>query len=264
MAADYAPSSAARFCVSRLVLTDFRCYGELRLDLDERPVVLSGPNGAGKTNLLEAVSMLVPGRGLRSARVAEMARQLPTEAEEQANRAWAVAATVRTPAGPVDLGTGRDAGAAAEGRERRLVRIDGTSAKNQAALAEHLSAVWLTPRMDRLFADGASARRRFVDRLVFGVDPAHAGRVTAYDTAMRERSRLLRGGPGANNADPAWLSALENTMAERGIAIAAARKEMVAHLGAFCERPVGPFPGVRIALDGAVEQWLDEGPALAA
>lgn len=225
-------------------------------------MVLTGPNGAGKTNLLEAVSLLVPGRGLRNARVAEMARLRPDEAEGGAARAWAVAASVRTPAGTVDLGTGRDPASIAEGRERRLVRIDGEPAKSQASLAEHLSAVWLTPRMDRLFADGASGRRRFVDRLVFGVDPAHAGRVTAYEQAMRERARLLRGGTGVT-ADPAWLAALEDTMAKRGIAIAAARQEMVAHLAAFCERPVGPFPGARIALEGAVEQWLDEGPALA-
>lgn len=256
--------STGRFSLAKVTLTDFRCYRYLRLEIDPRPVVLTGPNGAGKTNLLEAVSFLVPGRGLRNATIAEVARHEPDEGEDGSVRAWAVAATVMTPSGAVDLGTGREATAVAEGRERRVVRINGETARNQAALAEQMAAVWLTPRMDRLFTEGGSGRRRFVDRLVFGVDPAHAGRVSAYEQALRERARLLKATPGGRGADPAWLSALEETMAARGIAIAAARKEMTAHLAAYCQQPVGPFPGALVGLEGEVETWLDEGPALAA
>ena len=254
-----------RYSVARLTLTGFRCYEKLRLDVDERPVVLSGPNGAGKTNLLEAVSFLAPGRGLRTARIGEVSMRpegsQDGSGQEDFEHPWAVAATVRTPDGPVDLGTGREIAATANGRERRVVRIDGEDARGQAALGEHFAAVWLTPRMDRLFVEGASARRRFIDRLVFGFDPAHAGRVSAFETAARERIALLR---GAGAADPVWLGALEETMAGRGVAITAARKETVDRLATFCQRPVGPFPGARIVLEGALEGWLDEGPALAA
>ncbi len=260
----YSTRPADRFSLAKVTLTDFRCYRHLRLELDHGPIVLTGPNGAGKTNLMEAVSFLVPGRGLRNATIAEVARREADEAEDAAERAWAVAATVMTPTGAVDLGTGREAEALAEGRKRRIVRVNGETARNQTALAEQMAAVWLTPRMDRLFAEGPSARRRFVDRLVFGVDPAHAGRVSAYEQALRERARLLRAAPNGHGADPVWLTALEDTMAARGIAIAAARKDMTAHLAAYCRQPVGPFPGAVVGLEGEIETWLDEGPALAA
>src|SRR5690606_11501634 len=153
--------------VLRLRLTDFRSYGAARLELEPLPVVLTGANGAGKTNLLESVSLLVPGRGLRGARLAELARR--ESGEDASDRAWAVAARVATPTGAVDIGTGRDP--AAGGSERRAVRVDGTPARGQAALADYLSAVWLVPQMDRLFVEGTPGRRRFLDRLVFGFDP---------------------------------------------------------------------------------------------
>jgi DNA replication and repair protein RecF len=240
--------SGSALAVRRLRLTAFRNYASAALDLDRRPVVLSGPNGAGKTNLLEAVSLLAPGRGLRRAKVTEMDRR-------DGGAAWAVAATVDTPTGPVDLGTGRDP----EG-ERRLVRIDGAPARGQSALGAHVSAVWLTPRMDRLFLESSGERRRFLDRLVFGADPAHAGRVTAYDKALRQRARLLREG----GADPVWLDALEGQLTERGIAIAAARLDMAGRLARACARDDGPFPGAGIAVTGDVETWLADLPALEA
>lgn len=238
---------ASALSVARLVVTGFRCYATARLDLDPRPVVLTGPNGAGKTNLLEAVSLLAPGRGLRRARLSEIDRH-------GGPGGWGVAATVLTPDGPVDIGTGREAGS-----ERRIVRIDGEAARGQTALADHVSAVWLTPDMDRLFREGAYERRRFLDRLVYGFDPAHAGRVTAYDQAHRERTRLLRDG----GADPAWLLALEGTMVERGVAIAAARRDMVRRLSRALASAAGPFPGVHLGVAGTLEAWLGEGPALA-
>ena len=250
-----APAAPARPAVIRLVLTDFRSYASVRLAADERPAVLTGPNGAGKTNLLEALSFLAPGRGMRRAKLAEIDRR-PSPAGP--GGAWTIAATVATPRGPVQIGTGRDA--QSESGERRLLRIDGAAAKSQAALAEHLSLVWLTPQMDRLFLEGSAPRRRFLDRLVYGFDPAHAARVGAYEQAMRERARLLRDGP----ADPAWLAALEQRMAEHGVAVAAARREVAARLDAACRDARGPFPAARLALTGEVEQRLETAPALAA
>jgi DNA replication and repair protein RecF len=240
--------------VSRLRLTDFRCYATARLDLDERPVILTGPNGAGKTNMLEAVSLLAPGRGLRGARLDNIARSGGKDGNGDADGGWAVAASIATPDGKREIGTGRSP----DGGTRRVVRIDGAPAKSQAVLGEHVSAVWLTPQMDRLFTDGSTGRRRFLDRLVFGFDAAHAGRVSGYDHAMRERSRLLRDGAG----DDTWLSSLERKMAERGVAIAAARREMTARLARLCGTPSGPFPGAEVTVTGSVEEWLDEAPAL--
>ena len=242
----------ARLAVTRLTLTDFRCYVRERLELDARPVVLAGPNGAGKTNLLEAVSFLVPGRGLRRARLAEAARR-------DGPGTWGVAAHLVGANGRTEVGTGREPAGPDVARERRAVRIDGEAAKGQAALGAVASAVWLTPRMDRLFMDGGGARRRFLDRLVFASDPAHAGRVTAYDNALRDRARLLKDAA----ADATWLDALEHTMAEKGVAVAAARHHMAVRLDAVAATAAGPFPGARVRLIGTVEDWLAEMPALA-
>lgn len=240
-------NSSPRLAVRRLTLTDFRCYARLRLDSDARPVVLTGANGAGKTNLLEALSFLTPGRGMRRATLSEVARR---EAGE--NAPWAVAAVLEGPAGRVEIGTGREAGS-----ERRTVRIDGEPAKARD-LAGLASALWLTPAMDRLFIEGASGRRRFLDRLVFGLDAAHAGRASAFEHAMRERTRLLKAG----QADPAWLGALEDGMARHGIALAVARRQATGRLDEACRAGLGPFPGARLALAGEVDDWLDEvGPA---
>ena len=234
--------------VTRLALAEFRNYRSLRLEPDAPIVVLTGPNGAGKTNLLEALSLLAPGRGLRRARSGEMTRH-------GADAAWAVSARISTPFGDsVDIGTG-----AGEG-ERRVVRIDGAARRGQSALGMHVSALWLTPRMDRLFADGAAERRRFLDRLVQVVDPAHAGRVAAYGNAMRQRLSILKGGRG----DPAWIRALEAVMAGKGVAIAASRRDFVERLRGAMDRMEGPFPKAALALAGDIDRWLAEGPALAA
>ena len=236
--------------------------------------MLTGPNGAGKTNLLEAISYLAPGRGLLGARLHEVDRR-------GGNSTWAVAATVLTPEGTVDIGTGRGGEGSRDGAEdgagaggsapasvstparradRRVVRINGAPARGPSALSELVSVLWLTPPMDRLFTDGARARRRFLDRLVFGIDPAHAGRLAAFDRALGERARLLRNGV----RDAAWLSALERTMAERGVAISAARREAAARVSRISAQGVGPFPAAALRVEGMVEDWLDQGPALAA
>jgi DNA replication and repair protein RecF len=250
-----AGAAARRVGVTRLTLTDFRNYHEARLSLDTGPVVLTGPNGAGKTNLLEALSFLAPGRGLRGAKLTEIDRR-PGSGCDHPDSGWAIAAVVATRRGALRIGTGRDRTAS----ERRVVRIDGEPVRGQAVLGERLGVVWLTPPMDRLFLDGPGGRRRFLDRLVLGLDPAHASRVTAYEQALRERSHLLRDGP----ADPAWLAALEEVMAEQGVAVAAGRRDAVQRLDRVCGEAEGPFPRARLTLVGTVEGWLEEMPALAA
>ena len=246
-----AGAAAQRVGVTRLALTDFRNYHEAKLTLGTESVVLTGPNGAGKTNLLEALSFLAPGRGLRGAKSTEIDRR-----PDLGDSGWAVAAVVATRNGAVRVGTGRDPTAS----ERRVVRIDGEPVRGQAALGERLGVVWLTPSMDRLFLDGPSGRRRFLDRLVLGLDPAHASRVSAYEQALRERSHLLRDGP----ADPVWLAALEEVMAEQGVAVAAGRRDIVQRLDRVCAEARGPFPRARLTLVGGVESWLEDVPALAA
>lgn len=247
-------SSPAALAVRRLTLTRFRSYGGLRLDLDSRPVALSGPNGAGKTNLLEAVSFLTPGRGLRNARLLDV-QQINAGAE-----GWAVAARLDGLGGPVEIGVGVEHTPRDGERERRLTRIDGEPARSQTALAQYALAVWLTPQMDRLFLDSAGTRRRFIDRLVFGFDPLHAARLSRYEHAMRERARLLRD----RILEPAWLGSLEEQMATSGVAVAAARRDVAAQLTRAAARGVGPFPGAWLALEGQVDDWIAAGPALAA
>ena len=249
-----APETTAKTAVTKLTLNDFRCYAALAVETDARPVVLSGPNGAGKTNLLEALSFLVPGRGLRRARLDEVGRR-----DAAPGAAWAVASTVTCAFGDAEIGTGL----ARDGAGRRIVRINGATASSQAALGEWVSAIWLTPEMERLFNDGAGPRRRFLDRLVLGFDPAHAGRMGDYERAMQERNRLLKD-RGARGADSTWLDALEQRMAERGTAVAAARADLVARLDVAAGLGAGPFPAARLAIAGEVEDWVAHGPALEA
>lgn len=243
-------SGQASTCsVASIQLRNFRSYGDLVLrDLPEKFVVLTGDNGAGKTNLLEAVSLLSPGRGLRGADLADLQNSSVIVPP------WTVAAHVNTPYGCIPLGTGKD-----PAKERRIVRIKGEPAKSQTALSDYISCLWLTPQMDRLFLDAASGRRRFLDRMIFAFDPAHAGRVTRYENAVSQRSRLLKEG----RADPAWLSGLETQMAETGIAIAAARVDFVQRLQASCLRRGGSdFPVAALQLTGFLEDRLQNRAAL--
>jgi DNA replication and repair protein RecF len=250
------PQAIGRLAVRQLNLTAFRSYARLRLQVDPRPVVLTGPNGAGKTNLLEAISFLAPGRGLRGARLAEVDRQgvLSPQGGLPEGGAWSLGATLDGPRGPCAIGTGRDRDGT---RERRVVEIDGAPA-SQAALADAVAAIWLVPAMDRLFQDGASARRRFLDRLVLAGDPAHAAQVARYGHALKERLRLLRTG----RLDRAWLDALEARIAAAGVAIAAARRQTIADLCAALAGATGAFPRPTLALRGDAEAWLDELSAL--
>jgi len=234
--------------LSRLTLTDFRSYARADLALDGRPVFLVGPNGAGKTNLLEAVSLFTPGRGLRGASLAEVGRRLPGEAQ---GRAWAVSAVVSADGEATQLGTGVETAGAA----RRTVRIEGETVP-PGRLADHLRQVWLTPGQDRLFLEGAAERRRFFDRLVFAAIPRHAAHAQAYERAQRERMRLLTDARDSGTApDAAWLDALEARLAEAGALMAEARATTLAALQAEIDgRGMRPFPQARLSLTGEWEQ----------
>jgi len=240
------------FAVRRLTLTDFRNWSGLRVELGVAPVVLTGPNGAGKTNLLEALSFLAPGRGLRRARLGQATRH-GTEA------GWAVNARLDGIDGVVEVGTGLVREDGGSNGERRQLRLDGRAAQ-PVALAGLGPVSWLTPAMDRLFVEAASGRRRFLDRLVYGDDPDHARRVASYDAALRERARLL----AERRGDAAWLGALEAQMAEHGIAIACARSDLVARLDAALSEDSAPFPSAALQLSGELEGWLARLPALGA
>ncbi|MDX2222032.1 MAG: DNA replication/repair protein RecF [Rhodospirillaceae bacterium] len=238
--------------IGRLVLTAFRNYPDLRLAFDQRPVVITGANGAGKTNLLEAISFLAPGRGLRGARAAAVTCQATP------SQPWAVAAHLFTPDGPVDLGTGLAPATHGTFSDKRVVHIDGLAQRGQAALARRLGVVWLTPAMDRLFADGPASRRKFLDRLTVALDPDHAGRTAAYDRALRQRARLVRD----NVRDPTWFAALHDTLARYGVAVAAARSHMVERLNRALADAAGPFPSADLGLTGEVDGWLAAMPAV--
>jgi DNA replication and repair protein RecF len=251
---------AASMSVQRLVLTNFRCYSSLRMNIESPLVVLTGANGAGKTNLLEAISFLVPGRGLRMARLSDLARR--NNADVNSNQCWAVAATVNGLDGVYDVGTGVSEEVARE-KPRRVVRINGVPARGQSALGERLAALWLTPDMQRLFTEGASGRRRFLDRLVFGFDPAHAGRLKSFERSLRDRSRLLQNKlTQGKSVDPAWLHVLEENIVEKGVAITAARIALINRLNPACAMGVGPFPSAFLALDGVLDSWLRIMPAV--
>lgn len=248
----YEGVTAGGTAVLSLRLRDFRNYADLHLRLSGGPVVLTGPNGAGKTNILEALSFLSPGRGLRRAKLSDVSRS-------EGNTCWVAQADLASCVGPVAIGTGLADTSDEDGAERRVVRINGEAASSANGLVEYLDVAWLTPQMDRLFVEGLSTRRRFMDRLVYGLDGGHARQVAAYEKAMRERNRLLKQG----NADASWLAALESQMAEHGVAVAAARRDGLARIEAGMALAAGVFPKARLAAQGTVEAWLTEMPALA-
>lgn len=242
------PACHRRTGVHRITLTRFRSYPSVQLNAGPGPVVLTGPNGAGKTNLLEAISFLSPGRGLRRARFDEVANSA-------GDGSWAVAARVEGALGEVLLGTGMD-----EGGTSRRYRIDQQPVPSATAFLAHVKVVWLTPEMDGLFTGPPSDRRRFLDRLVLAVDPHHGSRVNGLERALASRNRLLQ--EGANDR---FLSAVEHEVAELAIAVSAARLETVDRLAeeiAAGLDEASPFPFARIALDGQIEDALRSAPAV--
>ena len=227
--------------ISRLKLTDFRNYAVASLALDERHVVLTGDNGAGKTNLMEAVSLLSPGRGLRRAAYADVTRV-------GASGGFSIFAELEGMEDEVEIGTGVDA---TDETTARKLRINGTPAKTVDELTDHLRVLWLTPSMDGLFTGGSSERRRFLDRLVLSLDPAHGRRASDFERAMRSRNKLLAEG----RFDPSWLTGIEEQMASLGIAMALARQEMLGLLSRLIAETgeATPFPSAGLELSGFLD-----------
>ncbi len=239
--------------VRRIVLSDFRSYAALDLAVDGDLIVLAGENGAGKTNILEALSLLTPGRGLRRADLADCAR-------EAGSGGWVVSVELEDDDHRVQLGTGREPSEGSLPQSRKC-RIDRAPVGSARAFADHVRVVWLTPSMDGLFTGPAGDRRRFLDRLVLAVDPEHGGRVSALEKALRNRNRLLED----HYSETIWLDAAEREIAEIAIGVAAARSETVSRLAALIEAEKvkeTPFPWADLALSGELEAMLPDRPAI--
>lgn len=238
--------------IRRLSLTNFRSYRAASIEIAAQLVVLTGPNGAGKTNLVEAISFLMPGRGLRRATLEEVSFA-------EGDGSWAVSASLEGMLGLATLGTGIEAQTAGDTSRSRACRIDREPVGSAAAFADHLRVIWLTPAMDQLFMGPASERRRFLDRLVLAVDAGHQGRVNALERALRSRNRLLEDA----RPDPHWLDAIEHETAELAVAVAAQRVETVHRLqAALAVRRDDVFPSAELALDGTLELMLPDAPAV--
>jgi len=246
-----APLAASR--IARLILQDFRTYASLDLAVSRPLVALVGENGAGKTNVLEAISLFMPGRGLRRAELGDMARS-------GGPGSFAVSVTLDAPYGEHRLGTGLEQ--QGEGaRTPRICRIDGLPASSPTAFAEFLRIVWLTPDLDALFRGPAGDRRRFLDRLVLAVDAEHGARVNALERALRSRNRVLEETPD----DRLWLDALEREVAELAVAVAAARHETVERLAALILETweeESPFPFATMRLEGEIDTLVATLPAV--
>src|SRR5215468_7084823 len=238
--------------IRRLSVTNFRSYHAAQIDVGAGLVVLVGPNGAGKTNLIEAISFLAPGRGLRRATLEDVAFS-------EGDGSWAVAAEVEGALGLATLGTGIEPPASEDAVITRRCRIDREPVASAAHFVDHLRVVWLVPAMDGLFNGPASERRRFLDRLVLCVDAEHGSRVNALERSLRSRNRLLE----QPSPDPHWLDAVEHETAELAVAVAAGRAETVRRLSAALalrRHAPSPFPWAGIALEGWIENALAEEP----
>lgn len=235
--------------IKSIRLNNFRNYETASIsNIESGFVVLSGANGAGKTNLLEAISYISPGRGLRNAKIADL--QKAGDLSNPTSYPWGISTQVQTDFGEIKIGTGKN-----PQNDRRLIKIQGEIVKSQARLSEYLSCIWITPQMDGLFRGGASDRRHFIDRLLLTYDPAHAGRTTRYENALRQRSKLLK--DETQNPDPSWLKGLEIQMAETGVAIAAGRLDFLERLQMACRKNKGTaFPYAELSYKGIIENQL--------
>lgn len=249
--------------VTSLTLTNFRNYKSLKVSAGINPIIITGENGVGKTNILEAISFLTPGRGLRSVKLADI-RRVSDDSDTFTNMGWAVAAKVSKGEEVFDIGTGVEKTTINSfektlSYDRRIVKIDGEKISSQGDLGNYFSAVWLTPQMDRIFRGGAQPRRSFLDRLVYAFDTEHAKRTATFEHLYKQWSQLLKEGV----TDNIWLTSLENNMAEVGTAIAAARKEQIERLNNFIiSEPDDVFPNVKLELDGIIETMLEDTPAV--
>jgi len=259
----------AKSGVTRLTLTDFRNYQNLRLNTQIAPIIITGANGSGKTNILEAISFLTPGRGLRSAKLADIKRiQNSGDKSFHMAESWSVAADILKNDEIHQIGTALQKTSGDESAEiddnlrsyeRRIVKINGQKISQQAELGKYISAIWVTPQMDRLFLGGPQPRRSFLDRLVYAFDLEHAKRTANFEHLYRQWFQMLKNGV----ADRHWLQSVEAEMAALGVAIAAARRELIARLNTFiAHEPDDIFPDVRLELDGLIEKMLSSESAL--
>jgi DNA replication and repair protein RecF len=238
--------------VRRLTLSNFRNYRAATLEAGSRPIVLCGPNGAGKTNLIEAISFLAPGRGLRRATLEEVACN-------EGDGSWAVSAEVEGALGLATLGTGIERTVEDGATAQRKYRIDREPVGTAAAFADHVRIIWMVPAMDSLFTGAPAERRRFLDRLATAIDSEHSSRVNAFERALRSRNRLLED----PRPDAHWLDAVEHETAELAVAVASLRAETVGRLrAALSARAQSAFPPADIALDGWMESLLPGEPAV--
>ena len=244
--------------ISRLACSHFRSYAQIDVSLPEGPLAFVGSNGAGKTNLLEAISLFAPGRGLRGAPAAEVASRNAEGNLLNTRGTWAVSATVETPLGARQLGVGLDAPLG-----KRVLRLDGKNKNGATAFAEILPILWLTPDDDALWRGPAQDRRRFLDQLVAAYDPTHVSNAQAYGQVMRQRLKILRDAVKRDaTPDASWLDSLEESMARHGVAMAAARRGLMRRLTDRVAGGVGPFPGARLGFKAGLETALAEDSAL--
>ena len=256
-------NASKRSWLSRLKLDHFRNYQQADLTIHAGQLVILGDNGAGKTNLLEAVSLLAPGRGMRRSRTEHLAYRASgfeiacgiADNDDADRLDWAVAATLENEDGTVQIGTGVPPSAK---QGNRIMRLEGVTV-SQADLGSRLAVSWLTPQMDGIFLDSPAARRRFIDRLVIAFDPAHIGRMSRYEKALRQRAHLLT----EQRGDDSWFSALESILAETAVAVTAARQSLIKALNQEAACGWFGFPGVELLLCGNTENWLSDMPALA-
>ena len=256
-------NASKRSWLSRLKLDHFRNYQQADLTIHAGQLVILGDNGAGKTNLLEAVSLLAPGRGMRRSRTEHLAYRASgfeiacgiADNDDADRLDWAVAATLENEDGTVQIGTGVPPSAK---QGNRIMRLEGVTV-SQADLGSRLAVSWLTPQMDGIFLDSPAALRRFIDRLVIAFDPAHIGRMSRYEKALRQRAHLLT----EQRGDDSWFSALESILAETAVAVTAARQSLIKALNQEAACGWFGFPGVELLLGGNTENWLSDMPALA-
>ena len=246
---DTLPAETKQSCwISSLKASNFRSYESLRLSFVQKPVVITGPNGAGKTNILEAISLLTPGRGFRKSKLGILKNFQHPETP------WNIHAGIQLPEGEITISTGLDM---ASEKERRIVKINGAP-QAQTALNEWIRIIWQTPQSDCLFLEGMGVRRRFLDTLITQVTPSHSKHLYRYDYSLRERSKLLKEGASDQN----WLKVLEETLAQETVAIAAARADFLERLNQHGLNNVTNFPKFHMEINGLAEKWLDEMPAL--
>jgi DNA replication and repair protein RecF len=261
--------------IAQLSLTNFRNYEFLRLNTNPNPVVLTGPNGAGKTNILEAISYLSPGRGIRNSKLSDIKRQIPNIANDILDdyspfgfataTSWAVSSKIKKAEDILSIATGVEGvfkdinGFNSRNYEKRISKLENEKLSNQSELSKYITTVWLTPDMDRLFRGPVQPRRNFLDRLVFAFDSEHAKIVSNYEHSLKEWSTIIKSG----NIDNNWLLSLEENIASFGVAIAASRRNLVSKLNNFIEKEnEDVFPNVILKLNGIIENMLDKMPAI--